>query len=250
MEKIAFTLLLLFLTCSSPIFSQDTTDSKKEGTISVSKGGDFEGVIVYEISFPGLNLDERTKALMPKEMKLYLKGDQQRLEMQQTTGVKSVTISDSKAQTSTILMDIMEKKMAMKVTKEDMEKELAKVKAPQIVYSDVTKTIAGYTCKKAELVQEDGKKSTIFYTEDIKMDPMSTASWNYQMPQLKGFPLEFEMDQKGTKMKMTAIKVSKELVPLNLFAIPEGYQEITRDQLQNSLKSSGSNSNSGNSGKH
>jgi GLPGLI family protein len=219
------------------VYSQESKSSDQTETTSKSGAG-FEGVITYEISFPGLQIDERAKALMPKEMKLFLKEHQQRLEMSQTTNVKSVTISDSKNQSSVILMDMMDKKLAMRVSKEEVEKELAKTKMPQIVYSNESKIIAGYKCKKAELVTEDGKKSVIYYTEDLQMNNFS-ASWNYQMPQLKGFPLEFEMEQNGTKMKMTATRVSKELIPITLFMIPEGYQEVTREQLQGAFGSGG-----------
>lgn len=233
MKRFSNIVLVLFLLFSIVAYSQDTktTDTKTESKAEKKSGADFEGVVVYEISFPNLQIDERAKALMPKEMKLYIKGHQQRLEMAQTTNVKSVTISDSKTQTSTILMDMMDKKLAMKVTKEEVEKELAKSKMPQIVYVEGTKNIAGYSCKKAEIVYEDGKKSTVYYTENIQMGNFS-VDWSYQLPQLKGFPLEFEMDQKGTKMRMTAVKVAKELIPITLFMVPEGYQEITREQLQ------------------
>lgn len=241
MKKLSnFILVLCAIMLSANVYSQD--EQKTEATeVSPSKSGklDFEGVVVFEISFPNLQLDERAKALMPKEMKLYIKGNQQRLEMQQTTSVKSVTITDSKTQNSTMLMDIMDKKMAVKVTKEDVEKELAKSKTPQIVYLEGTKTIAGYNCKKAEIVYEGGGKSTVYYTEDIHMDNAS-VNFTYNMPQLNGFPLEFEMDQKGTKMKMTAVKVSKELVPITLFMVPEGYKEVSRDELQKSFGGTGS----------
>ncbi len=232
MKKIFSVLMLFVITFHCQLHAQDsTTKEKSETSVSKKSNSDFEGVIVYEISFPNLQLDERTKALMPKEMKLYIKGNQQRLEMAQTTSVKSVTITDSQTQTSTILMDMMGKKLAMKVGKEDVEKELAKTKMPKIEYGDATKMIAGYACKKADMIYEDGKKSTIYFTDQIQMENYN-VNWNYQLPQLKGFPLEFEMDQKGTKMKMSAVKVSKELVPITLFMVPEGYQEVTREQLQ------------------
>lgn len=230
-------LVLCSIMLSANAYSQEEKKVETTEVASSKKNKlDFEGVIVYGISFPTLpaQMDERAKALLPKEMKLYIKGNQQRLEMQQTTSVKSVTITDSKTQNSTMLMDIMDKKLAVKVTKEDIEKELAKSKAPQIVYLEGTKTIAGYSCKKAELVYEGGEKSTVYYTEDIDMDNAS-VNFTYNIPTLKGFPLEFEMDQKGVKMRMTAIKVSKELVPITLFMVPEGYKEVARDELQKSL---------------
>ena len=107
-------------------------------------------------------------------------------------------------------------------------------------YTDETKEVAGYKCKKAEVTikTKEGKEETlnVFYTEEI---PTSDVKSVYKG--LKGFPLEYVINQKGMKMQFTATKVSKESIADTKFEISkDGYTETTMEELQKAMMKMGS----------
>jgi GLPGLI family protein len=121
----------------------------------------------------------------------------------------------------------------------DIKKEEAKNPEPTIKYLDETKTIAGYKCKKAEIVMKtkDGKEETVnvYYTEEI---PTTDVKSIYKG--LKGFPMEYVMNQGGIKMTFAAKTVSREPVADSKFEIPkEGYTETTMEDFQKSMQQMG-----------
>jgi hypothetical protein len=141
LSKIAIASILLGLTGYSAV-----AQSKKT----------FEGTIVYSLNFDEAGLDPASASMLQgREMIISIKGDKSKMEMDMGM-MKTATISDNKAGTAVTLMDIMGQKMALKMTKEEIEKQRAEVKEPTIKYTDETKEIAGYKCKKAIAVTEDG----------------------------------------------------------------------------------------------
>jgi hypothetical protein len=44
--------------------------------------------------------------------------------------------------------------------------------------------------------------------------------------------LEFEMDQDGLKMHFVAVNIDKKKVSDDLFQIPEGYEEMTKEEME------------------
>jgi len=96
-----------------------------------------------------------------------------------------------------------------------------------------TKTIAGYKCKKAILVNEDGDEMNVWYTSEIIVN---TEGQSFDYEKIPGFPLEFEANANGLLLTFSAIEVierldkekKKEVFSTN---IPEGYKEMSPDEL-------------------
>lgn len=190
----------------------------------------FEGTIVYALNFDEAGLDPASASMLQgREMTIYIKGDKSKLEMDMGM-MKTSTITDAKTGNVVTLMDIMGQKMALKMTKEEIEKQRGEVKEPTIKYTDETKEIAGYKCKKAIAVTEDGDELAIFYTDEIIG---SAGTTNNQFKGLKGFPLEYQANQNGLKMLVTAKSVKPGKVDDSKFKISSEYKEVTQEQLQN-----------------
>jgi GLPGLI family protein len=188
----------------------------------------FEGTIVYSLNFDEAGLDPASASMLQgREMIISIKGDKSRVDMDMGM-MKTATISDNKAGTAVTLMDLMGQKMALKMTKEEIEKQRAEMKAPTIKYTDETKEIAGYKCKKAIAVTEEGDELTIFYTDEIP----NGNSANNQFTGLNGFPLEYQTSQNGLKMLVTAKSVKPGKVDDSKFKISNEYKEVTQDQLK------------------
>jgi len=195
----------------------------------------FKGVITFEISFPDNNFDAATLAQLPKLMTMTVGETKSKTELD--AGMFSQnTISDAEAKTSVTLMDVMGQKIMIKKTKEEIEQEIAKSPAPKIITSTETKEIAGYTCKKAEITTTDpdqGDKEitfTVYYSDQLGNDKLNFEGL---FRGLNGLPLEYNIDANSMKMKFTATEVKKQKVSDKDFAIPDGYKEVTKEELQN-----------------
>jgi GLPGLI family protein len=195
----------------------------------------FEGIVKYAISFEGSGLPpEALTMLNGAESVTYIKGDKRRTDMNMAIQSTSA-ISDAKTKTIVTLMDIMGQKYLIRMNEADIKKEEAKAPDVSYKYLDETKEIAGYKCKKAEatIKAKEGKEEVIniFYTDEIPTTELKAAYKG-----LKGFPMEFMVNQGGMKMTFTTKSVSKEPVADSKFDIPkEGYKETTMEEFQKSM---------------
>ena len=199
---------------------------------------DFEGKIVYTISVEGAKLPPEAKAMFEgSEMTTYIKEGKSRTDM--NMGFQNTsTISDAKTKSSVMLMEVMGNKYKIKAD-ESTKKDSDKKSEPIVKYLTDTKEIAGYKCKKAEITFTDktgsSQVTTMYYTEEIS-NHMSYDSRNSAFKDIKGMPLEFEVNaQNGMTMKMSAKSVSKESVPMSKFDIPSDYKETTMEDMQKDM---------------
>jgi GLPGLI family protein len=195
---------------------------------SFSKKALFNGVIEYKVEIDSDELDAASKAMLGNlSSKMFISGYKTRIEMDMGM-VVNTTITDSKNKEGVILIDVMGQKYAMEMSKEDIEKADKESGTPAIEYTNDSKQIAGYNCKKA-LVTMNGLDEVleVYYTEDLSVPE------NQQFKGLKGFPLEYQINQAGMKMKFTATTVTEKKVEDNLFTIPSGYEKVSKEQLNN-----------------
>jgi GLPGLI family protein len=193
----------------------------------------FEGTINYGLSYEDLPAEMAAmEAMLPDEMTIQIKGQQSRMEQSLGMGMSQVTITDMKKGSGVLLMDMMGKKMAMELSKEELEKMDKKKKTqkePEFKYVDGTKEIAGYNCKKAIVSVEGAAEFEIYYTEELPKG----ASKTYEG--LKGFPLQYTIAQGPMKIKVTAEKVKQEKLDKSLFDIPDGYDKMTFEEFQKEM---------------
>jgi GLPGLI family protein len=209
--------------------------------IYAQKKGDFEGVIKYSIKFEGVELPpEAMTMLSGAESVTYIKGDRRRTDM--NVAIQNTTsIMDAKTNTMVTLMDIMGQKYMIRMDAAEIKKEEENTPVTTIKYLDETKEIAGYKCKKAEVTikTKEGKEEIInvYYTEDIP-----TSDFKQQYKGLKGFPMEYVINQGGMKMVFTTKSVSKEAIDDSKFEIPkDGYKETTMEDFKKSMRQMGGN---------
>ena len=200
---------------------------------NAQKKSNFEGVVTYSISFEGSGLPPEALAMFKgSETITYIKSDKCRVDMNMPTQSSSF-IMDNKNKNIVSLMDIMGKKFLIKMDASDIKKEQETTPETAIKYTDETKTIAGYKCKKAVVTIKngEGKVMDVYYTEEIPTNDIKPVYKG-----LKGFPLEYSVNQGGMEMKFTAKNVSKVSVADSKFEIPtEGYTVTTIDGLQKAM---------------
>lgn len=198
-----------------------------------------EGYVLYDMKIEGMPADQAAM-LGDMETKLYFKNGKVMSEVTSMMFSQQMTV-DEKGMT--MLMEQMGNKIAVKQTKEEMEKEAAKTKDktpdPKIEYFDETKSIAGYDCKKAVVTMVNPKdkkeeKMEMWYCEKFD-NPNKEGKGKGQamMKGLKGMPFEYSGGQGAMKFKMTAKEVSTDPVSDSKFELStEGYKVMTMDELK------------------
>ena len=189
------------------------------------------GKIIFDITYPETQLDEKTMANLPTESVMFFKNDKVKIDVNMPMS-KTTIISDNKTGEGTMLLDMMGNKWAIKMNKEQLlkEKETTNGK-PKVELTHESKVIAGYNCTKAIITINTklGEKSfDAWFTKDLKVK----NSFSSQIEGIDGFLMEFYNTQNAMNMKMTARSVEPMEVADSEFSIPDGYQQKTMDELK------------------
>lgn len=100
-----------------------------------------------------------------------------------------------------------------------------------------TKKIIGYTCTKA-ILKSEASEITLWITD--KVAPINSPFFR-QFPDLKGFPLEFEVAQESGRATFTATEIGSKVDKAE-FAIPtkkDGYEQMTMAEFEAMLQKKG-----------
>ena len=187
----------------------------------------FEGVITYSIDYELPEIMEAQRSMLPSEMNTYCKKKTTRVEQKTAMG-DQIVISSTKTGESTLLMNMMGQKMAIEVGN---QKDNKNESIPSIVYSQESKTIAGYLCEKATYTvyskeQQDSISMDLYYTTKIP------ALYNQQFKELKGIPLEYTINTQGMSMTFEATKIESKKLSKSLFNIPREYETISLEEFK------------------
>jgi len=199
------------------------------GAYSQKPGSPFKGVITYQIAYPEGKIDASQQNSMPKTLKVSLNGNKSRIDMNMNA-LSQIVLMDAEAKTTTVLLDLMGTKVAMKPNKRtDLP---AKEPVIKIIPGDV-KEIAGFACKKAE-IQVGGEKSTqaptiVYFTDAIGNNQIF---YDNEFAGLQGIPMEFDYKMQGMNLHLVAISVEKTRISNREFEVPSDYKEVTPEELR------------------
>ncbi len=167
-------------------------------------------------------------------MTMWFNGDLFRQEMDMGGMSKNITIMNNAQKKGLLLIDVPMQgmKMAVPMDNTDENKDDENDDA-EVELVKETVEIAGYTCKKYIITDEDGNEMIMYTTEDIKKQ----QGGRFSNGKVTGFPLKIEIDQSMFRMIMTAEEVTEKYKEddMGLFSleIPEGYEEGTPEDLEN-----------------
>ena len=185
-----------------------------------------EGTLVFTMQAKAD--DEQTASMLNNAtMTIYVKGDKVRHEMNFNGGFQNTSITNLADSSTVVFMDMMGQKKMMKLSQAQLDKIRNTPANYTIDFQNDTKTILGYTCKKA-IVHVKGGADLVFWVTD-QLIP-TTTEWSH-VSGLKGLLLEFDMTQRGATMTLTATKVDPSPVSDDQFKIPDGYEEVTPEQM-------------------
>ncbi|MEI6899056.1 MAG: DUF4412 domain-containing protein [Bacteroidota bacterium] len=195
-------------------------------------GKPFEGVITYKISISDSKFSESQLAMFPKTMTVSVKGTKSRTELNSGMGTQ-IEITDYTDKTKISLLNMMGQKYAIKQTAADIEKENTKEPKGKVEITSETKTIAGYSCKKALVTtEEDGEKTVfeVWFSEDFGMKEMNFDNPLYK--DINGALMEFTQKTPQFSMKFSVSSIEKKSVPAKDFEIPSDYKITTKEELK------------------
>lgn len=189
----------------------------------------FSGIITYDITYEGEDLDAATTAQLPTQIVVSLNGNKVRNE-QVSAFYSMASISDLEKGSAIILIDAMGMKIAVNQTKAEIDKNKAEadLKDPAIKILDETKMIAGYKCKKAE-VSMDEEVMEVYFTDEILVPEGMNDNSGFKG--INGMLMQYTVNQQGLLMTMTVKEVKKAKVKAGLFLIPDDYEIKTMEEL-------------------
>ena len=251
----AFSLLAISVSAQVKIVDKAIIKMKTEITFPENMGGNTPGEGDRVMMMGGAGGMEANSTL-------YYRGDFSKVESTTDFG-NNIIITDRKNKKTTTLTEAMGRKVGFYSTEEDeqamrsrmdsarnarrdsLEKAgipIARPAKPEIEYTNETKKIAGYTCKKAIIKSKNQRgevnSTIVWYCPDFKMAEgfsfgggggggrgmMSMAGVN-GLDQIEGFPMEYQIERtNGMKMHMMVTKVQLDpVIEDKIFEIPKGY---------------------------
>ena len=168
-------------------------------------------------------------------MTMFMKDKFSRADLRMGSMMEMKTIINTETKDALMLMDIsmMGMKNATKFNLDEMEEEEEEEMDVDIQLLDETRTILGYTCKKALVEDEEGNEMIFWYCEDISFN---TEGNRYMRDDIPGQPLEFEIIADGMTISFKATSIdksisSKDAKSIFNMDIPEGYEEKSMEEL-------------------
>lgn len=194
-----------------------------------------EATIKYEMTMESDDpqIQSQMAMMANSTMKMFIKGKLFRQETNMGNGLMVTTsIVDGESGKGIILMEGMMGKIASPFDTEDQKEEEAEDVDVEIEFTDETKEILGFTCKKAIIYDEEGNELIYWYTEEITPPENEQRYLNKEIP---GMPLEFSIEQPQVTMVFKAVeyddKVKKAKEKFDT-TVPEGYTEKSMEEIQ------------------
>ena len=184
-----------------------------------------EGTISYDIVInTGSQKPQAADFLDGATSTVYLKGTKSRTEMVSSLGTQA-TIIDGSKNSITILKEYGEQKYLIQMTPADYKEINSKYENVSFTFSDDTKTIAGYKCKKAVGKLSDGTSFVVWYTPDLIPE---NNEFQYANKSLPGLAMEYESSFGNLKVTYTVSKINFNPVTASKFDLPKsGYRVMT-----------------------
>jgi GLPGLI family protein len=187
-----------------------------------------EGTIVYNIDI-NTTTEMGTKPLSSVTSTVMVKNMLTRSEMVSSVG-NEITIHDAKLGSAIILKEYSGQKLMITLNKENWEFKNKAYNDVNFTFTDETKTIAGFECKKATAVLANGNTFVVFYNPTILM---GNKLYNVTFKNLPGLAMQYTFEQGKTTFTYTAASVNFDPVSASKFETPKaGYRVMTYDQNQ------------------
>ena len=184
---------------------------------------DFSGTITYEMVYEDLSPQIKPMAgMLPKSAVVEVRDGLSKTSTPNPMGGEVTVILNSETGDVLTLMNVMGQKYATKTSSNDVKEE----DKPEIEYTEETKEISGYNCKKALVTDKNGNEIEVYYTKDIDVKVSSAVDG------IDGFPMQVTVVNDMFTMTQTVTKVENGKVKKIKMEVPSDYEVKTLEELQ------------------
>jgi GLPGLI family protein len=157
---------------------------------------------------------------------VYLKGGKSRTEMVSSLGTQA-TLVDGK--NVSVIKEYGQQKYIIQMNADNWKDANKKFEDVSFTYTDETKTILGYKCKKAIGKLSDGTSFTVWYTTDLVPE---NKDFQYVNRSLPGLAMQYESNMSGNlTVTYTVSKINFNPVPASKFDLPKnGYRILSYEE--------------------
>jgi hypothetical protein len=196
-----------------------------------------EGSIVYEITYLDDEQDNPLIALLPKTMTTKFKDNNTLSTIEGFFGTfKLIYLSNYNDGLNYSILRILDKKYVYQFDTSQVPAGYNDMNNIKIEKTDEKVEIAGFKCNtvKAVCPEISTEPLIIYYTEQIKI--LSPNS-NNPFKEIQGVLMGFQVKIAGINMKFLAKEVIKEEIDDKEFVTPDGYNQVSKNELEEILKS-------------
>lgn len=199
----------------------------------------FRGRITYQITYPGSMIDLAELQELPDEASIITKNNLVRTELsRENAGLFQIKISNGNNRETATMLEILREKYVIKRSAQQIQQDLANMPQPEFEYTNETKEILGYTCRRviARITDDFGNEyeSDIYYTTEIPGEAFNFDTPYHEIP---GLMLLYEMRVGPLNIRYEAQSVrSRWFVRGRNFHITRDYEAITYEELRQRLQ--------------
>ena len=203
-------LLSLFLVCGLNLFAQKRFS---------------EGTINYDIVInTGSDKPQAADFFDGATSTVYIKGPKSRTEMVSSLGTQA-TVIDGTKNSIVVLKEYGDQRYMIQMTPADWSEVNKRFENVSFNFTEESKKILGYTCKKAIGKLADGTTFNVWYTPELIPENKDFQSANKSLP---GLAMEYEASMGKLNVTYTVSKLSFNPVPVAKFDLPKsGYRVMT-----------------------
>jgi len=187
-----------------------------------------EGVIEYKAE--ATDTKDRASITVPDKMTVKFKNDYSAAELEAGFGLARMKfISDPVKKQFLSQVFFFEKKQSV-MNMDEIKKTNYYLPDYDVEYGDLTKEIAGYTCKNATIKFKDGSPSyDVWYTKDINI---KNPNWSNAYYKIDGVLLDYKLKKYGLELHFTATSVSEASIDQSYFVITKDYDMVRNSELE------------------
>lgn len=188
---------------------------------------DFEGTVTYEMVYENISLQIKPQiGMLPKSSVMEVKNHLTKTVTPNAMGGEIIIIQNTTTDEILQLINIMGSKIATKMTSKEKKEVQGEIEKPKIKYTEESKQILGYICKKAIVTDKNGNEIEVYFTEELKIKVTNSIKG------MKGFPMEIVVNQDMFTMTQTVTSIKKEKVNTIKMEIPADYEFKSIEELQ------------------
>ncbi len=217
--SVVFVIIILFTAC-------DKTGKEKE----------IEAIVInYRVEYLDKTAGSIPTNVLPKRMKLILGDHYAMNSIKGFFGQFSLTyIANLKKQKVITLLKIFNEKLYHEGKRGELPCSIDELEGLIISMTGNEKKILDMNCKEYEFILPEHEKVLVYGTNEIDFSsPNKTTPYS----EIEEVLLQFYTKLDVLEMFLTAEDYVEEILSTNVFAVPDGYKEVSRVKMENTITS-------------